>query len=528
MKATSVVVSFAAACGAFLCLSSLSSSSPGHVVEVAAAAEAQATTQYHCPMHPTFTQDRKGDCPICGMKLVPVKASPGAATTASAPAAAGQPARVGQYTCPMHPAVVSDGEGRCPDCGMKLVRVEKAPGAVSAPAAGAIAVAAEKQKVLGMVTAPAERAGGARNVRAVGRVAPDETRLYRVNAGTGGSIREVAPVVTGSRVRKNQMLGSFYAPETITSTQLFILNTQGFARQAVHSVTEDPKGEKGEDEADVGKKNSSLYKANVQQRIIQMESFGISEVQREQIMKDGRVPDAIWIVSPADGFVLARNVSSGQKFERGFEFFRIADLRKVWVMADVFMQDARELKTGMKAQISVPEQGTTLPATIAEILPQFDPTTRTLKVRLDVENPGLVLRPDMFVDVTVPISLPPAVVVPADAVVDSGLAKTVFVRSGEGTFVPRKVETGWRSGNRVEIVSGLAPGEEVVVSGTFFLDSETRMRPTPSGTAAKDRSAPAPTGREQTPSGGAGPSPTGAAERHGHEEAAQARAGDAR
>jgi membrane fusion protein, copper/silver efflux system len=451
---------------------------------------------------------------LCGA-LLPF---PGFAAPAPAPAAAVQ------YHCPMHPAIAQDRGGECPICGMKLVPV-KPPGASPAPSAAAsIAVPRDMQKVLGIAVAPAQRSTGTRTVRAPGRVLPDEARLYRVNAGANGSMRDVSPVVTGSRVRKDQILGSFYAPDTITATQLYILNTQGFARKQVSTVTENPRGEKGEDEADVGKNNSSLYRANVQQRIIQLENFGISARQREEIVRQGRVPDTIQIVSPADGFVLARNVSPGQKVDRGFELYRIADLRKVWVIADVFPQDAPDVRPGMRARVSAPGRRASFPATVAELLPQFDAATRTLKARLVLDNPDYVLRPDMFVQVSLAVELPSAIVVPSDAIVDSGLVKRVFVQTGDGLFEPRAVETGWRAGDQVEVVEGLSEGELVVTAGTFFLDSETRMRPPPSGAAAAD-AAPVPTGHR--PRGGAG----AVVEEHARadrQEGVHARAGDAR
>jgi Cu(I)/Ag(I) efflux system membrane fusion protein len=386
----------------------------------------------------------------------------------------------------------------------------------AAPSAGVMRISAEKQRVLGIVVAPARRSSGARALRLLGRVAPDETRLYKVNAGVNGSMRDVSPATTGSRVTKGEALGSFYAPEAVSPIQLYILNTQGYVRAKVRSVTEEPSGEKGEDDADVGHNNSTIYNANIQQRLITLENLGVSAQQREEILRERRVPDTIRIVSPAEGFVLARNAFPGLKFERGFELYRIADLRKVWVLADVFPQDARHVRPGMRAEISVPEEDAKLPATVKEILPQFDAATRTLKVKLVVDNPGYVLRPDMFVEASLAVELPSAVVVPSDAVVDSGLAKRVFVQSAEGAFQPRSVQTGWRSGDQVEIVKGLAPGEVVVTAGTFFLDSETRMRPPPSGAAAADAPPPAPTGLR--PRGGAGTSM----------EEAHARAGDAR
>jgi YHS domain-containing protein len=110
------------------------------------------------------------------------------------------------------------------------------------------------------------------------------------------------------------------------------------------------------------------------------------------------------------------------------------------------------------------------------VLPQFDPATRTLKVRLEAANPGFILRPDMFVDVEYPISLPAALTVPTEAILDTGLYRTVFVDVGDGYFEPRHIETGWRMGDRVEITKGLMEGERIVVSGNFLIDSESRLR----------------------------------------------------
>src|SRR5919204_697154 len=209
------------------------------------------------------------------------------------------------------------------------------------------------------------------------------------------------------------------------------------------------------------------------------------------------------MASPADGFVLARNTFPGLKFDRGFELYRIADLRKVWVLADVFPQDARHVRPGMRSEVAVPEQGVALPGTVREILPQFDAMTRTLKVKIALDNPGYLLRPDMFVEVRVAVELPSAVVVPSDAVVDSGLVKRVFVQSGEGLFEPRTVETGWRAGDQVEIVKGLSAGEIVVTAGTFFLHSQTPIKPAPSGAAAAETALQVPTTGHH-PRGGAG------------------------
>jgi Cu(I)/Ag(I) efflux system membrane fusion protein len=465
MKTASAVLSLVV-CGALLAPS-------GRGAAVVAKAEAPAAAKYHCPMHPAYVDDRSGTCPACGMKLVPV--APAATAPGSEGAAAGTPGLA-----------------------------ERTPAA--APAAGAMRIAEDKQKVLGMTVAPAVRAAGTRTLRVLGRVAADEARLYKVNAGMAGSVRDVS-AATGSRVRKGEVLGTFYAPDAASMLQLFIVNTQGFDRLQLGRLKDDgtPAGEgHGEEEQPGFRQGAGIYRSNLQQRVTQLENLGVSAVQREEIARTGLIPETIKIVSPSDGVVLARGVSPGLKFDRGFEFFRIADLRKVWVLADVFLQDARHVRAGLRAEVSVPEQQVTLAATVTEILPQFDAATRTLKVRLALDNPGFALRPDMFVDVTVRVDLPAGVVVPSGAIVDSGLVKWVYVQAGDGVFEPRAVETGWRAGDQVEVVKGLRPGELVVTSGTFFLDSETRMRPPTSG-AASAGEAPALTG--QRPPGGAG-SPT--------------------
>jgi len=446
-----------------------------------------------------------------------------------APAAAVAPA-VAKYHCSMHPSYVRDHAGDCPACGMRLVPVKPpgpAPAATASPG-GAMRIGPDKQQVLGIAVTQVQRSAGARTLRVLGRVAIDEARLYKLNAGMGGSVRDVAPVATGSRVKKGQVLGSFYAPDALSTMQLFIVNTQGYDRVKMGRPKEGgtPAGEgHGEDNVAGMRRGAGLSPANIQQRVMQLENMGVPELQRDEMERTGLIPETVKMVSPADGVVLARGVFPGLKFDRGFELFRIADLRKVWVLADVFLQDARHVRVGMGAEVSIPEQRVTLPGRVTEILPQFDAATRTLKVKVALDNPGFVLHPDMFVDVALKVDLPPGVVVPSDAIVDSGLVKRVFVQTGEGHFEPRAVEIGWRSGDQVEVVKGLDPGELVVTSGTFFLDSETRMRPPPSGAAAANGATPAPSGY-RTP-GGAGASRQARASA-GYEEAARGRAGDGR
>jgi RND family efflux transporter MFP subunit len=208
----------------------------------------------------------------------------------------------------------------------------------------------------------------------------------------------------------------------------------------------------------------------------QLQNLGMSTLQMDEIRKTRQIPDTIKIVSPVDGVVVSRNVSPGQKFERDTEWFRIADLRRVWVVADVFESEAQYLKPGMQVRLSLPDQNAAFSGRGSNVLPQFDAATRTLKARIEVENQGYALRPDMVVNVEMPVTFSRALAVPAGAVLDSGLKKTVFVERGEGLFSPRVVETGRRFDDRVEIVNGLQAGERIVVSGNFLVSSESRLQ----------------------------------------------------
>jgi membrane fusion protein, copper/silver efflux system len=188
------------------------------------------------------------------------------------------------------------------------------------------------------------------------------------------------------------------------------------------------------------------------------------------------------LVAPADGFIITRAVYAEQRFEKGAELYKVVDLRHVWIMTDAFEGDSGRIASDSPAHVSLPHQSNAqssamnLEAHISNVLPQFDPSTRTMKIRLEADNPGFVLRPDMFVDVEVRTRSLAGLSVPVDAVIDQGMTKTVFVDRGNGFFEPRRVRTGLRSAGRVEIVSGLSSGERIVVSGNFLIDSESRMQ----------------------------------------------------
>jgi RND family efflux transporter MFP subunit len=202
----------------------------------------------------------------------------------------------------------------------------------------------------------------------------------------------------------------------------------------------------------------------------------MSDSQIAEISRNRSIPEDVYVVSPTDGFILTRSISPGMRFDRQSDLYTIADLSHIWVLAEVFGKDAEAFRPGAVARITLPDTGTSLNVRVSNVLPEVDPTTRTLRPRLEVDNPGFKLRPNMFVNIELSVSHPSGLTVPADAILDSGTSKRVFVQTSPGHFESRAVETGWRLDERVQIVKGLREGESVVSSGTFLVDSESRLQ----------------------------------------------------
>jgi membrane fusion protein, copper/silver efflux system len=334
---------------------------------------------------------------------------------------------------------------------------------------GTVRVSPDRQQLVGVRLATVEKVPETHTLRVLGRVAADETRIYQIIAPVDGWIRDTYNNSTGTLVKKDEPLASFYSPEFLSAQQAYFYALNSLDRfQASDNETPG---------------QISQTKANIQQYSDALRNLGMGEKQIEELARTRKRTQNIQITAPTAGFILARNVSPGRKFSRGTELFKIADLRHIWILADLFENEADYVKPGKSVKVTLPNQKKVIQAKVSGVLPQFDPATRTLKVRLEADNPEYILRPDMFVDVELPVTFPAAIAVPADAILDSGLKKTVFVDRGNGYFEPREVETGWRFANRVEIVKGLEPGEKIVVSGNFLIDSESRMELAAAGMA---------------------------------------------
>ena len=387
------------------------------------------------------------------------------------PVAAKSGRKILYYVDPMHTWYKSDKPGVAPDCGMALEPVYAGEGPAAKPAGAAsneegpanesaIRISSEKQQLIGMRTGQAEWTTGGETIRVPGRVVVDETRVTRVHAKVEGWIERVYADFTGQVVNEGQPLLTLYSPELLASQQELLLALRANDLMRHSSM------------ADAIRNGDSLVEAARRR----LELWDLSRAEIAEIERTGTPVKSITLRSPASGYVTARNAFASQKITPETELYAITDLSRVWVLADVFEADAPQVRLGQSARIILPGTSRTLAAKVSYLPPEIDPSSRTLKVRLDLPNPGTALKPDMFVDVSMELGAARRLTVPADAVIDTGTTQTVFLDRGNGVFEPRRVEIGVRIGDRVEIRKGLAAGDRIVTSAAFLLDSESQMK----------------------------------------------------
>lgn len=415
---------------------------------------------YVDPMHPAYKSDKPGIAPDCGMKLEPVYADEG-----TSPAPAGD-RKVLYYRDPQDPKYTADKAGLNPETGNTLEAVYAEDG--SAMPAGAIRVPIERQQLAGVKYATAEWTDSTQTIRTVGTVTYDETRLARVHPRIEGWVERVFVDFTGDFVRKGQPLLTIYSPELLASQQELLL-----ARRARDLMASNPM-------ASAAEGGNALFEAARRR----LELWDLSADQIDQVLETGVPIRSVTLHSPATGFVLKRDVFPNQRISPDTELYTIVDLSRVWIMADVFESDIPQMKPGASAHITFTSGAAPLDARVAYVQPLVDPTTRTLKVRLEAANPGVRLKPDMFVNVEFSVSGARQLTVPSGAVIDTGSRQTVFIDLGNGYIEPRQVTATERYADKVVIASGLAGGERVVASATFLIDSESQLKAAAGGMGA--------------------------------------------
>jgi membrane fusion protein, copper/silver efflux system len=379
-------------------------------------------------------------------------------------APSGESRKILYWVDPMHPAYKADKPGKAPDCGMDLVPVY-AEGTAQTTAGnlpeGVFQVTPEKQQLIGVQYCEAVYKPVFKTLRTVGRLAYDETKIAHVHSKVEGWIEQVFVDFTGKEVRKGQPLISIYSPELWQTQQEYLLALKGRNELAVSPFREAVTG------------SESLLQAARKR----LELWDISEEQIQQIEQIGKPIKAMMMHAPSDGFVLTRKAFLKLRVTPETELYTLADLSTIWVIAEIYEYEAPEIRTGQSAAVTLSySPGRTFRGKVSYIYPQLDAATRTLKVRIEVPNPGFALKPEMYANVELRIDYGRRVVVPQEAVIDSGAEQMVFVAHEGGYFEPRKVTIGAKVGSEVIVLNGLKSGERVVTSANFLIDSESKLK----------------------------------------------------
>lgn len=367
-------------------------------------------------------------------------------------AAASTAGEIAHYTCSMHPSVRNVEPGSCPICAMALMPVFRRE-----IASGEIVLDAGRRQQIGVKTAPAERRSLVVPVRAVGAVTYDQSRLTDVTLKVGGWIDELYADRLGQPVREGEPLLTLYSPELFAAQQDYLaaLDSQRMARRA-------------------GAAKVPVLDEARRQRLL------LSDLTAQQIQDLGarRAPlERVQILSPATGNVIEKNVIAGGAVEPGTTLLRIADLERVWVEAQVYESELALLKVGAPATVTLPYlPGRRFSGRVAFVYPWLDGATRTGRVRIELPNPGMALKPEMYAEVLFERALGERLAVPEEAVLYAGDRRYVFLDLGGGRLRPQAVTLGVWAGDWVEILDGLAPGDMVVTSGNFLIAAEARLK----------------------------------------------------
>lgn len=372
----------------------------------------------------------------------------------------GDKGKIQYYTCGMHPSVVLPGPGLCPICHMALVPLD--PDKASAQ----ITISPIISQDIGVRTAPVVAGPLSRIIRTVGIVDYDETTVRDVTLKISGWVEKLYVDYTGKPVTKGQKLLDIYSPELYSAQEEYL---QAYRRAGSGGSAATQRA------ADMPMWNNQLLDSARKR----LEYFDISDEQIRQLEKSGKVAKTLTLTSPYDGVVVQKSVYQGAKVDAGAQLYRIADLSKVWVMVTLYEYQLPYIHEGQDVTLSLPyAPGQTFAGKLTYIYPYLNQTVRQVKARLEVDNAKMTLKPGMFADVELRGALGgERILVPREAVIDTGERQVAFVSLGGGRFEPRNVRTGAEGQDgQIEILDGLKVGEVVVTSGQFLLDSESRLR----------------------------------------------------
>lgn len=400
-----------------------------------------------------------------------------------------------EYTCPMHPFILKDSPGSCPICGMQLVKKGKTSEADAATleALGQISLSPTQMVISNVSTVEVVPMPLEREITAVGTVQYDQRRQAKVTAWVSGRIDRLFVNAVGDFVSKGKPVAEVYSPDLVAAQQEYLLALKSRERFKQSSIASISQGGEG-------------LVSSAKQRLLLL---GVKEKQIAALEQGGEPNIKLPVYTPLSGVVIEKLVVEGQYVNTGDPLFSIADLSSVWVEVDVYENEFSAIKIGQRAEVtSQSYPGKTFTGRISYVYPFVDPQTRTIKVRVEIPNPGLKLKPDMFVNAVVKAPLGSALTVPVASVIDTGKRQVAWVEVKPGTFEPRDVQVGARSGDRLQVLSGLKAGEKVAASGAYLIDSEAQLKGGGGGHAGH--------GEQQSGQ----PSPQAPAGHEGHEQAA--------
>jgi Cu(I)/Ag(I) efflux system membrane fusion protein len=367
------------------------------------------------------------------------------------------------YQCSMHPNIISDKPGNCPICGMELQPVRKV-NAAGIPGRGAVDLTDQQRQLVNIHTVAVKETDVDRSVRAVGVVTCDQSKVTELNSRVMGWVEKLFVDTPGAHVEAGQPLLELYSPDLYSAKQDYLL-----AWRNLHSA----KGARGE----YGAARASGADSVLQSARKRLELFGITDEQINALQTSGTAKPTMEIVAPFAGTVLQKEVVAGKMIQPTAILYRIADLSRVWVEAEVYEFELPLVKVGQQAQVTLtayPDR--TFTGKVDFIYPYLQGQTRTVKIRVVLDNPDGVLKPDMYANVELKSDLGQELVIPASALFDSGKRQYVFVQQEKGLFVPKQIDLGPKVGDDFVVRKGLAVGEQIVVEGNFLLDSESQLK----------------------------------------------------
>ena len=357
------------------------------------------------------------------------------------------------YRSTMMPKEISDKPGK-DSMGMDMVPFEVEESGTITEVGGRIQVkiSPERQQLIGIKTANVKSQPVHKLIKAVGRVDYAEPNISIVNLKFDGWIENLYVNSTGRAVRKGELLFDIYSPELVSAEQEYLIALKA--------------------DKMLGDASSILKSAREKLRL-----WDVTDSQVEELGRTGQFKKSITVYSPGSGIVIEKNIVQGQKVMSGENLFKIADLSRVWILGEVYEYELPFIKTGQEAKISLSYYpGESFSGRITYIYPYLKPETRTNQIRIEVGNPGLKFKPEMFANLEIHVDYGTKLTVPADAVLDAGISKIVFIAKGDGYFEPREVKLGVRGEDVYEVLAGVSEGESVVTSANFLIDSESSLK----------------------------------------------------